>query len=36
MEIQVGLCEDVLEAFVVGENLTTVAQQILAPCYQSM
>ncbi len=32
-EIQVGLGEDVFEALVVGEDLATVAQQVLAPCY---
>ena len=36
MEIQVWLGEDVLEAFVIGENLTMAAQQLLEPCYQSM
>jgi hypothetical protein len=32
-EVQVGLCEDVFETLVVGEDLTFVAQQVLAPCY---
>jgi hypothetical protein len=34
--VQIGLSEDVFEALVVGEDFTTVAQQIVAPSFQGM
>ena len=35
-QIQVEWRADVFEAFVIGENLTLIAQQILTSCYHSM
>ena len=35
-QVEIGLSEDILEALVVGEDLTTVSQQIVTLCLQSM
>jgi hypothetical protein len=35
-QVQLGLCEDLLQALVVGVNVTLVAHQLVPPYLQSM